>query len=464
MPYTPTNWINGTMALNQTAMNNLESQYTEATNSYNPDLFTSGFVLTGLFCSKDGSISNQLDFGTGVYYALQADGTTRRRALSASHFTTSVASTTYYFDANPDGTTSWGTAHSGQTNYLPICQVTTDASGNILTVTDMRNRTATLWPNLIGTAGDTGGKLGFGATTVWGSSLSIDQLGSAVGTAQAQPTAPTLALAAGGSMGTGAYQYVVTLMSVNGESQAGAIASITTTSGNNTVNLTNIPTGPTGTIGRNIYRTAVGGSVFKLLRTLHDNTTTTYTDTNADGNLNNQNPPAHPTMGADVWKNSGGSTVAAVFADGAAQFQSIASLNGQATGGAFGVPPIINVWQVSSGLTGTTLHSLAAITVPSTGIYRFVGAIYPAATGNNTITFYVSFTSAYTNGTELQWFVVANGTSQQLNALTISGPIDYQVSLGGIYVLGGTTLTPKWQNGNGIATSDQVYIIMERLA
>jgi hypothetical protein len=51
------------------------------------------------------------------------------------------------------------------------------------------------------------------------------------------------------------------------------------------VSLTSIPTGPSGTTGRRIYRTVVGGSSLLLVTTLGDNTTTTYTDSTADGSL-----------------------------------------------------------------------------------------------------------------------------------------------------------------------------------
>lgn len=99
------------------------------------------------------------------------------------------------------------------------------------------------------------------------------------------PGAATLALTTGTALGVGNYQYEVTFVTANGETTGGTAASITTTSGNQAVNLTAIPTGPTGTTSRKIYRTAVGGSTYGLLTTLGDNTTTTYGDTTADGSL-----------------------------------------------------------------------------------------------------------------------------------------------------------------------------------
>jgi hypothetical protein len=150
MPYTPTSWVSGTTPVDATEMNNLETQYVEATNSLEQDLLTA-FVLSGLVATKDGTIANQLDVTAGVAFLKQADNSLRRRAPAAQNFTTATPSTTYYLDLNPDGTWSWGTTHSGQSNYLTICSVTTDASGNISIVTDARTLGATLLSSMAGT-------------------------------------------------------------------------------------------------------------------------------------------------------------------------------------------------------------------------------------------------------------------------------------------------------------------------
>ncbi|HEV2236856.1 MAG TPA: hypothetical protein VGR57_09385, partial [Ktedonobacterales bacterium] len=73
------------------------------------------------------------------------------RTAAAGNFTSSVASTTYFLDLNPDGTMSWGTAHSGQANYLPICSVTTDGSQNLVTISDARTINTTLLSTAVGT-------------------------------------------------------------------------------------------------------------------------------------------------------------------------------------------------------------------------------------------------------------------------------------------------------------------------
>jgi hypothetical protein len=53
----------------------------------------------------------------------------------------------------------------------------------------------------------------------------------------------------------------------------------------NQVALTSIAAGPSGTTSRKVYRTTAGGSQLKLLTTLADNTTTTFTDATADASL-----------------------------------------------------------------------------------------------------------------------------------------------------------------------------------
>lgn len=151
MPYTPTNWSDNVTQGNHTTLNNLETQYLEATNSFEQDLFT-GFVFSGLVCTKDGSVANQLDVTSGVAFPLQLDGTLRRRAMAAStagQFTTSTPSTTYFLDLNRDGTWNWATTHSGA-SHLTVCSATTDGSGNILAVSDLRTLNTTLFSGMAG--------------------------------------------------------------------------------------------------------------------------------------------------------------------------------------------------------------------------------------------------------------------------------------------------------------------------
>ena len=118
------------------------------------------------------------------------------------------------------------------------------------------------------------------------------------------PGAPTLALAAGSELGIGLYQYAVTFVTANGETTPGTQAEVTTTSGNQRVQLSSIPIGPTGTTARRIYRSAVGGGQKKLVTTISDNVTTDYLDQVPDGSLGANAPTLNTSGSADTWQTA----------------------------------------------------------------------------------------------------------------------------------------------------------------
>jgi hypothetical protein len=124
--------------------------------------------------------------------------------------------------------------------------------------------------------------------------------------------APGAAAAAGSGLNVGTYKYGITFLTQGGETPIGPLASVTTSSGNQQVNLSNIPIAPaqplnpgvaTNTvIGRNIYRSLVNGAALALLATIPDNSTATYTDSASDASLSGQPaPPALNTSGVMVW-------------------------------------------------------------------------------------------------------------------------------------------------------------------
>jgi hypothetical protein len=123
---------------------------------------------------------------------------------------------------------------------------------------------------------------------------------------------PTCAAIAGSGLGIGAYQYAVTFLTQGGETPASPVGSITTRSGNQKVNLSALPIAPavpanpgiaTNTvIGRNLYRSLVGGTTLYLLTAIGDNTTSTYSDTASDSQLSGQpSPPTLNTSGVMTW-------------------------------------------------------------------------------------------------------------------------------------------------------------------
>ena len=97
------------------------------------------------------------------------------------------------------------------------------------------------------------------------------------------PGAPTVALAGGGAgnLTNGDYRYRVTFVTADGETDGGTISDSVTVSdatSDGKVSMSAIPLGGLRVTSRKLYRTESDGSDYKLLATLSDNTTTTYTD------------------------------------------------------------------------------------------------------------------------------------------------------------------------------------------
>ncbi len=102
--------------------------------------------------------------------------------------------------------------------------------------------------------------------------------------------AMTATAVAGAGLGIGNYGYKVTYLFGSNETDSNtSYAFAFTSTGNQQVNLASIPTGPSGTTARKIYRIKLNGDVtfgrYYLVTTINDNTTTTYSDTTADASL-----------------------------------------------------------------------------------------------------------------------------------------------------------------------------------
>ena len=171
------------------------------------------------------------------------------------------------------------------------------------------------------------------------------------------PAGMSASPASGSGLGTGIYQYAVTFLTQGGETLTSPLAQVTTTTGNQKVSLLSIPVGPSTTtlpdtatnmiIGRNLYRTPVGGSTLYLLTTLQDNSTSSYSDTLADATLTNRaQAPTVNTSGVMFWP-----PFERDFAEYSNLFDSTASL---ATGGNLGSQGTIGTGQ---GPTGTLTPS-----------------------------------------------------------------------------------------------------------
>lgn len=119
----------------------------------------------------------------------------------------------------------------------------------------------------------------------------------------AAPGAPTVANGAAGTnlLEAGEYRYKITFVTAEGETEAGTASAILTNdpAGELPPDLSAIPTDATAGVtvtARKIYRTEVDGSVYKLVDTLADNTTTVYTDNIPDGDLGADAPATNSAV------------------------------------------------------------------------------------------------------------------------------------------------------------------------
>jgi hypothetical protein len=107
-------------------------------------------------------------------------------------------------------------------------------------------------------------------------------------------TAPSGTAVSGSGLEIGDYKYRISYVNDSGETELSTVASatITTTAGNQQIDLTSIPISPTPTvIARKIHRTKVGGSLYYYVATINDNTTTIYSDTTPDASLTIRTDP-----------------------------------------------------------------------------------------------------------------------------------------------------------------------------
>lgn len=112
---------------------------------------------------------------------------------------------------------------------------------------------------------------------------------------QAPVTAPTGVVVAGGAVPVGGHTYKITFLYYDLEESNGGPASgtITTTPGNQTINLSALPIGGYGVTARKIYRDNTDG-IWLLVGTVANNTATTFSDTASIGTASiptTNNPP-----------------------------------------------------------------------------------------------------------------------------------------------------------------------------
>ncbi|MDP8231029.1 MAG: hypothetical protein P9L93_08045 [Candidatus Gorgyraea atricola] len=165
------------------------------------------------------------------------------------------------------------------------------------------------------------GKVGIG-TTAPARLLDVDHGNLRFGQ-ETKPSAATATAQAGSGLEIGSYYYRITFVTAEGETARGSNGTVaTTTSGNQQVGLTNIPTGSAHVTARKIYRCTVGQGYdrTKYVATISNNTTTTYTDTTADASLGASSPKFNTTGGViyantlPVFKFSNDSTAVGLYA------------------------------------------------------------------------------------------------------------------------------------------------------
>ena len=295
------------------------------------------------------------------------------------------------------------------------------------------------------------------------------------------PGAPTSgAPTSGGSCTAGTHYWLVTFINATGETTMGAASAVQTcvTTSGQTVPLTAIPTGLTGTTGRNVYASKAGAahSVYTdfflacaSAPCIADNATTTFSFTLADASLG-ANPPS---------TNGTGNSQAVNFR------AYVVPVQGTTTGssylGLFYHPPSgPDVMGISILPTGVVVTSASLFVGPSLAGYVYgsglagpTGQIYVNGTGGAEVSVLrvasilpafgvliapiasanygtVSIGSGAFDGITAGKFVgSANGTQFAINAASgstsdlamwqVAGVTQFQVSAAGVMTLGGST-------------------------
>jgi hypothetical protein len=417
MPYTATAWTNGVTPLNQTNLNNLETQYTEAVLSHNPDLFTSGFFLSG-FAATGTVGTTTVNVAAGTAYLLQADGTTRQRKQNATTQTTSTPSTTYHLYLQPDNTFYWSTSNSPATNSLAIANVTTNVSGQIATITDLRPTAMILLAGGIGTLElnpnnpSTATHIGLSYIT---QNDPVTQVQDAVGLL-------------GRSTADASSRFNLRMRSTDGYGQLGLA-------------------GPNGANLTNLYGSSAGlHSSGKLTVDASGLTVTAGGATVTAGGL---------TVTAGATSLDG----AKITTDGTNG--TLTKIGNQATAGSFGVPVIV-AQGPNVAITDLLAHTIATFTPSADGDYRASATVTVNGTAN-AAALQLQWTDPNTNSANV-FSMLGNVTTTTVGQVGNAGfPVSFPVYAMTFRAKSGVAINIKYQQTAGVA-NDHVSGYIERLS
>lgn len=205
------------------------------------------------------------------------------------------------------------------------------------------------------------------------------------------------------------------------DANLGATAPLTNSAGASAVNVT-IPIGGTSVSQRIVYRTAAGGSDYKYVGTVNDNTTTVFLDTAPDTALGRL-PLNVSTIGAlagdtSVMLQSTAGWPTSGWFNGDGQIIRYTGISGNAL---TGIPPLLAVTSITRSSTTATVTTVAPHGFVTGQRIVVLGADQSEYTGTRTVT--VTGASTFTYDVAASAVTPATGTIKVSQAGAITGAL-----------------------------------------
>lgn len=272
----------------------------------------------------------------------------------------------------------------------------------------------------------------------------------------------------GGSINLGHHYWAYTFVNAAGETTAGPLQSSVVAGTHKTYNFFGIQVGPSGTTARKIYRTVVYGPgpapLLKLVGTIADNTTTTFTDAIADASLGAAIPTVNTATSAQV-----DLTNIPIGAAAVTQRKVYRTVVG---GAQLKLQSTIANNSATTLLDATADGSLGA-NVPTTDTSGLLQPDGQFVAGS--ITLQVAGTGAFQAGGG--WAVIGNGeqviryTGISAGSLTgipasgvgaITAAVSYNSTVTAAPMLTGIPATGTGSIATGLSAGDEVYLVVQR--